>query len=145
MEKNVRVLTLEFTPYTMEKALLQAHGLIARGGCARIYTPNAEIALRAARSPAFSDMLARAEMLLPDGVGVALAARAYGDSLSRIAGIDFAEALLASAPRPYRVFLLGGRPGVGMRAGRGLASRFARAEIVGASWLMVRVCAVPAV
>lgn len=132
MEEKVRVLSLAFTPYTMESALAHAHALIARGGCARVYTPNAEIALRAARSVAFSDMLLRAEMLLPDGVGVSLAAKLYGGTLCRIAGIDFAEGLLSSAPRRYRLFLLGGREGVALRAAAALSARFAQADIVGA-------------
>lgn len=132
MEREVRVLSLHFTPYTMEGALTRAQALIEAGGCARVYTPNAEIALRAARTPAFSDMLARAELLLPDGVGVSLAARLYGEQLPRLTGIDFAEALLARAPRRYRVYLLGGKAGVAVRAGRALAGRYPRAEIVGA-------------
>lgn len=132
MGEKVRVLSLTFVPHTMESALSCAHGLIARGGCARVYTPNAEIALRASRQVAFSDMLSRAEILLPDGIGVSLAARLYGGALPRIAGIDFAEALLASAPRRYRLYLLGGRAGVALRAGRALAARFAQVDIVGA-------------
>lgn len=131
MTGSVRVLSLSFVPYTKEEALTRAHALIAAGGCARVYTPNAEIALHASRQAAFSDMLARAELLLPDGVGVSLAARLYGASLPRIAGIDFAEALLATAPRTYRLYLFGAKEGVAARAGRALALRFPRAEIVG--------------
>ena len=132
MEGEARVLSLRFVPHTMESALARAHALIEAGGCARVYTPNAEIALRASRSVAFSDMLARAELLLPDGVGVTLAARFGGTRLTRITGIDFAEALLASAPRPYRLYLLGGAQGVAARAGRALCERFGRALLVGA-------------
>lgn len=131
MEKKTRVLSLHFAQHTMESALARAHALIATGGCARVYTPNAEITLRAAREVAFSDMLSRAELLLPDGIGVSLASRLYGDPLPRIAGIDFAEKLLATAPRSYRLYLLGAKEGVAARAGRALTLHFPRAEIVG--------------
>lgn len=130
--EEVRVLSLSFIPYTMEGALSRAEALMAAGEGARIYTPNAEIALRAARYPAFSDLLARADLLLPDGVGVTAAARWSGAHLSRIAGIDFAEALLARAPRGCRLYLLGGAEGVAERAGRALSLRYPQVEIVGA-------------
>ncbi len=133
MRDHVQILTLRFPMLTRGQALAQAHRLAAAGRSACIFTPNAEIACHAAKSPAFSDILNGADMLLPDGVGISLAARRQGVDLARIAGIDFAQALLATAPaRGYRVFLLGARPGVAVAAGKALVRRFPRVTICGA-------------
>ncbi|MBQ8174035.1 MAG: WecB/TagA/CpsF family glycosyltransferase [Clostridia bacterium] len=131
MFDTVRILSLDFPLTPRRELLLTAHRLIGSKRAARIYTPNAEMAYRAARDPAFSALLHRADLLLPDGVGISMAAARQGVSLSRVSGIDFAEALLRTAPRPYRVFLLGAKPGIGAAAARELSRRYARAEIVG--------------
>lgn len=125
------ILSLRFPLIDGEQALATAHALIAAGRSAAIYTPNAEIVNRAADSAAFSDILNRADLLLADGVGITLAAGLQGERLCRLPGIEFAEALLATAPRPYRLFLLGARPGVAEKAGRHLARRYPQARICG--------------
>lgn len=131
-EKTVQILTLRFTPMTEEEALLQAGRLAAAHRPACIFTPNAEIACRAARSPAYSDLLNRADLLLPDGVGITAAARLQGAVLPRLPGIDFAEALLARAPLSgYRLFLLGARPGIAAAAAHTLCRRFPRVTVCG--------------
>lgn len=133
MGEGVRVLSLEFEGLAVDEALARARGMIAAGRGARVYTPNAEMALHAYRSAAFSDLLARADLLLPDGVGVTAAARLAGVRLARIPGIDFAERLLACAPqRGYRLYLLGGAPGVAVRAARVLSIRYPRVTVCGA-------------
>ncbi len=97
-----------------------------------IVTPNAEITYRASRDPAFCNILNRAALVLPDGVGVTTAARLFGVRLCRFPGIDFAEGLLAAAPpEGYRLFLLGGREGVAARAAVLLSHRYPRVKVVG--------------
>lgn len=130
---HVQVLSLRFPLLTRKEALARAHRLAAAGRASKIFTPNAEIACHAAKSPAFSDILNGADMLLPDGIGISLAARRQGVDLPRLPGIDFAEALLSTAPaRGYRLFLLGARPGVAVAAGKALARRYPRITICGA-------------
>ncbi len=128
----VRILTLRFPLLSQEAALARALGMAAARRPSAIFTPNAEMARRAARSPAFSALLNSADLLLPDGVGITMAARRQGVSLPRIAGIDFAEALMRHAPvGGLRVFLLGARPGVGQAAGRAIEARYPRVRICG--------------
>ena len=132
MSDTVKILSLRFPLLTETEALRIAARMAAAHRPFSVFTPNAEIANRAARSPAFSDLLNRADLLLPDGVGITLAARLRGARLSRMPGIDFAERLLAAAPpRGYRVFLLGARPGVAALAGRELERRFPRVRVCG--------------
>ncbi len=65
-------------------------------------------------------------LVLPDGIGVDLAARLlHGAAFpANLNGTDFIPALLASQTRPLRVALLGARPGVADRAVVRLAQDF---------------------
>ena len=112
----------------MEAALevtLRAYG---EGRALAVFTPGATVAARAVRDGSLRDLLSRADLLLPDGKGVTLAARACGAGrLSAVAGIDFAERLLAAMEGAgARVFLYGGKPGVAERAAVRLGERYPR-------------------
>ena len=130
---TVRILDLPFCALAREKVLALAHRMAARHSFSCIFTPNAEMTLRASKDPVFAERLHRADLLLPDGVGITAAARFKGKRLTRIPGIDFAEELLASAPQSgYRLFLLGAKPGVAARAGKILTERYPHIRICGA-------------
>lgn len=101
-----------------------------------VVTPNATMLDAAAHDPAFADLLNRASLSLPDGNGVLWAARKHGTPIpARVAGIDFAEALLArAAEEGLRVFFLGGREGVAATAAYRLSRRFPKLSVVGTYW-----------
>lgn len=85
--------------------------------CQLIYTPNPEQVVLAQQQPAFARMLARADYLLPDGVGLVWAARLlhlFGKTQAsipaRIAGVELVAALLAAAHAQHLpVLIIGGR------------------------------------
>lgn len=130
---TVKVLDLPFSALSRDGMLRLAHRMAKKHAPFSVFTPNAEITLYASKHPEFARILRSADLLLPDGVGVTAAARLAGDRLIRTAGIDFAEEMLATAPAEgYRLFLLGGRPGVAVRAGRALTARYPSIRIVGA-------------
>jgi N-acetylglucosaminyldiphosphoundecaprenol N-acetyl-beta-D-mannosaminyltransferase len=116
------------------EALRYVQERIAQKRPTRIYTPNPVIIQTAARNPVFRDVLNRADLNLPDGSGLLLAARILSLPLSeRVAGIEFAEALLALAQQNgYGVFLFGGKPGVAHAAASRLKQRFPNLRICGA-------------
>ena len=99
-----------------------------------VFTPNAVVAAAAERDAALSALLHRADVLVADGYGCRLAARLSGEAPPpRIAGIDLAEALLASADtRGARVFLYGGRFGVAHRAALALGVKYPRLRFAAA-------------
>lgn len=100
----------------------------------RVFTPNPIMVQTAKRDARLGAALARADVNLADGVGILLGARLLGAPLPhRIAGIDFAEELLAlAARRGFRLFLLGGKPGVADSAARALWRRYPDLDICGA-------------
>ena len=91
-----------------------------------VVTPNAVMLDACRRNADRARLLNGATLSLADGKGVLLLARRNGTPLcERVAGIDFAEALLASAAeRGMRVFLLGGEAGVAERASACLRKKF---------------------
>ena len=99
----------------------------------RVVTPNALMLESCRRDAHLRELLCRAELSLPDGAGVLLRARRQGTPLpERIAGISFGEDLLAEAERQgLRVFLLGGREGVSIRAAERLLQKHPRLQICG--------------
>ena len=98
-----------------------------------VYTPNAVMLDACKREARLISLLNRATLSLPDGAGMILAARRKKLQLrQRVAGIDFGEALLASAEKAaLRVYLLGAAPGVAMAAAERLQVRFPQLCICG--------------
>ena len=98
-----------------------------------IFTPNIEMLSEADSSKELSKLLGKADLLLPDGIGIYLASLLHGERIAeRTNGIDFAERLLTHASREQMsVFLLGARVGVAERAASNLCHRFKELKIAG--------------
>ncbi len=98
-----------------------------------IVTLNPEMAVAAQGSIELRDLLANADVFVPDGVGLSWAARRLGrPEVQRYPGIDLAEDLLAElGRRGLSAFLLGSRPGVAERAAASLTARMPGLKISG--------------
>jgi N-acetylglucosaminyldiphosphoundecaprenol N-acetyl-beta-D-mannosaminyltransferase len=101
-----------------------------------VVTPNAVMLDACERTPETARLLSGADLSIPDGAGVLLAAKRQGTPLScRVAGIEFGEALLARAAEAgLRVFLLGGGEGVAEAAEERLRARYPRLCVCGTCW-----------
>lgn len=75
-----------------------------------------------AKDRAYADALERSDVLLPDGVGVEIAAKLSGEKLeANLNGTDLLPVLLTKAARMGKsVFLFGGAPGTAERAAQAL-------------------------
>lgn len=87
-----------------------------------IMGPNAQLVTLAARQPRFAAALRSADLSVPDGISVVLAARLLGQPIpERVTGGDLMERLcVESARHNLSVFFLGGLPG----AAEGTARKF---------------------
>ena len=95
---------------------------------------NAHCVNVAARDRSYREALRQADMLLPDGSGMRIAARmcgsSYGDNLN---GTDLFPLICEEAARRgARIYLLGGKPDVAVEAGLAMQRRFPALNIVGA-------------
>ncbi len=95
-------------------ALETCKGYLETDTAHAIYTPNPEIIMKAYRDASYADVLNRADMVVPDGIGVVYGSKIVGKPVKeRVAGYDLSCALLAHAGTlQKRVFLFGGKPGV---------------------------------
>lgn len=96
------------------------------GPCRQICTVNPEFVVDAQSNPEFAAALGRADLRVPDGIGVVLAIRLAGwTQRERVTGSDGIERISArAARRGWRVFYLGAAPGVAARAAQTLAARY---------------------
>ena len=115
---KIDILGLQFDNVTMDEALRIGEGFLDGDRAAIVVTPNAEIGYEASNDPSFRELLTGADLMLPDGAGVVLAARLRKTPLKcKVAGIDFARNMLSVfARRGTRLYLLGSKPGVAEQA-----------------------------
>ena len=131
---KITVSGIQFDNVNIEEAVKRA--LRDHGEAQTVVTPNALIAEACAKDPSLCRLVNSASLVLPDGAGILSAARRQGTPLrQRVAGIDFAERLLAvAAERGERVFLLGGGDGVAPAAAKNLQKKFPGLCICGCFW-----------
>src|SRR3984957_14865032 len=93
-----------------------------RGKPAYVITPNAQHIVLLENDRRLQAVYSHADLVIPDGISLLIAARLYGRSLQqRIAGVDLFKALCGhAAEADLHVFLLGGRPGSAERAAMAL-------------------------
>lgn len=97
-----------------------------------IVTPNPEIVILAQSDTVLASILNSADLALPDGVGLVWASKIIGSrhpqyfSLKeRVSGVDVLEELVKlAAQKNWRLFFLGGRPGVVEKAAEKFISQY---------------------
>ncbi len=99
-------------------ALARVEGWLGEQNFRHVVAANASKTERTRRDPDLRAAVVAADLVLADGIGVLWRARRLGKRLpGRVPGVDLMSALLARAAcLGWRVFFLGGRPGVAERA-----------------------------
>ena len=129
------VLGLQFDNVTMDEAVARAKELLEMPGASIVVTPNAEIGYEALHDAQFRALLNGAELVLPDGAGVVLAAKLRKTPLKqKVAGVDFADRLLGVlAETGKTLYLLGGKPGIAELAAQKMVEKHPGLHICGAA------------
>lgn len=99
-----------------------------------VTTPNPEMLVLASKDPGFRAALRRADLAIPDGVGLLYVAKARGTRLpERVSGADFVDDIAGiAAERGMSVYLLGGQEGIARKAADALRLRHPDLKIAGA-------------
>lgn len=117
----------------MKEALEVIKELINRREPGQIITLNAEIIQRAQKEPALKDVFDKARLVTPDGIGVVWALRRQGYPVKqRVTGIGLTERIIDLATEHgWRLFFLGGKPGVADQAAKRLRESRPNLQVVG--------------
>ena len=110
----------------------RAHG--SAQPCRQVCTVNPEFIVDAQNDGAFAAVLRRADLRVPDGVGVLWAANLLGAPLAeRVTGSDGIYRIAErAASRGWRVFFLGAAPGVALRTAERLRALYPGLVVAGA-------------
>ena len=130
---KVGLFGFRFDKVTLEQAVERVLALAnTKGGGHYVVTPNLDHAAILHKCPELAEIYEAAALVLADGLPLIWASRWLGKSLSeRVAGSDLVPAILASAPSPLRVYLLGARPGVAQTAAENIEKQYPNIRIVG--------------
>ncbi len=131
---RLSILNTPVDAITYEAWLARIAQWIAQDGpCRHVCTTNPEFIMIAQRDSHFRYILQRADLCIPDGVGLLWAARRMGHPLpERVTGSDGVPKIAErAAERGWRLFLLGAGPGVAERAATILQARHPSLNIVG--------------
>lgn len=134
-QKKVKILSINFDTDSKEILLKKAMAGLRSGKTTKIFTPNPQMLLKAHKDKGLRELLRKADINLPDGIGISVASKILKNSyITRIPGIDFAESVLNEAQKEgYSVFLLGGKPGRAESAKENLQKKYPTLNICGSA------------
>ncbi|MDH2428749.1 WecB/TagA/CpsF family glycosyltransferase [Sphaerisporangium sp. TRM90804] len=130
---RVRVAGVVVDALTEREVVAHVIAAAARGQGGHVVTPNVDICRTCARDPEVRAIVAGAELAVPDGMPLVWASRLLGTPVpERITGADLIWSLSeAAAAHGIPVYLLGGPPGVAVRAAEVLGERFPGLRVAG--------------
>lgn len=130
---SVSILGLPIQNVTMSEAVNDIYGFFGARESKIVVTPNAEILQMYSTDPAVKEALEKADYIVPDGVGVLMAAKRLGTPLKeKVAGVELSRNLLEKAAKEGgNVYLLGAKPGIAAEAKRCLEEEIPGVSIVG--------------
>ncbi|MBI4779300.1 WecB/TagA/CpsF family glycosyltransferase [Candidatus Falkowbacteria bacterium] len=114
---SINILGININTFTKKQALIKIKEFLNGGKHHFITTPNPEIILAADNDKEFFSILNKADLSLPDGVGLKIAAWLMGVNFQRITGADLLKDILALAEaRNRRVAILNWQDGLSSAA-----------------------------
>jgi N-acetylglucosaminyldiphosphoundecaprenol N-acetyl-beta-D-mannosaminyltransferase len=131
---RLKILDVWVDPVDMEEALARAERFLSDGSRPHsVFAVNPEKSFSVPRDPELYETFRQADLLIPDGIGVVLAARwLHGVRLSRVTGVEFVHGLCGLAVKTgHSVFLYGAREEVNARAVDALKKNYPGLKVAG--------------
>jgi N-acetylglucosaminyldiphosphoundecaprenol N-acetyl-beta-D-mannosaminyltransferase len=116
--EHITILGVPIANVTEDEAIAHVATLLEQDGAHHIVTTNPEFVMEAQHNATFWQVLEQADLSVPDGFGLILAARWQRTPLrGRVTGVALTHRIAdLAAKRGYRLFLLGAAPGVAEEA-----------------------------
>ena len=133
MADRINIMGVPVDMVNYEEALARFRTFVEEEGVSLIVTPNSEIVVNAGKNEELMNAIRRAEMVIPDGIGLVYASKILGHPLEeRVTGIDFlGKALDYLARTGKTVFLFGSKPGIAEKAAARMEEAYPGLRIVG--------------
>lgn len=133
MKNTVDVLGVSISKVTMKEATQKVREFVKSDSFHSIYTPNPEIVMLAKDDPEFHKILDKADLVVPDGIGVVIASKIKKDPLpERVAGYDLVQSTMKEAVKEgYKYYFFGSKPGISEAAAAKMRETYPGIEIVG--------------
>ncbi|MEL7568059.1 MAG: WecB/TagA/CpsF family glycosyltransferase [Dehalobacterium sp.] len=130
---SIKILGVRVDKVDMMDALCYVDSFIQGDGFHHIITLNAEIIYQAQFNQSLKELINSADLITPDGAGIVWAAGYLGEPVpERVTGIDLMLELCKQAHHNgWKIFLLGGSPGVADEAADNLQAQYPNINIVG--------------
>ncbi|HET7615747.1 MAG TPA: WecB/TagA/CpsF family glycosyltransferase, partial [Bacillales bacterium] len=95
MLKTVNLMGMPFVDSKMDELVDELDGRLARSENTFLVTANTEIVMYARKNRNYLSMLAKADVVIPDGVGVVIGSKIIGNPIEqRLTGFDLMMSLL---------------------------------------------------
>lgn len=116
---RVNVLGVTIDTYSMAETVEKIRQAVEGHAQMRVVTANPEMIYASNYDQRLKKLINSADIVTADGIGVVWAARKLGNPVKeRVTGIDLIQALFPAANKgKWRIFFLGGKPGVAEKAG----------------------------
>lgn len=130
---RIKIMAVAFDNVTMDEAVGYAMEQIQSRSKCMVVTPNAEIAQACVTNDKLRDIVSRAGLVLPDGIGVIYASRILRYPLKgRVPGVEFGENLLSALRDTGKsIYFLGSKPGVAEEAARRMQVKYPGLKVAG--------------
>lgn len=131
--ERIEILSVPVDCLNMDSALEAVETMITGDKPQAIIAVNPEKVIKAQKDPSLMSLLRKTGLLIPDGIGVVLAARFLKlGQFERVAGSELMPVICEmAAKKGYRVFLFGASPEVNKRVVQVLHERFPDLQITG--------------
>ena len=134
MKKRLKILNIWVDPVDREEAISRVKNFLSEGTKPHaIIASNPEKNFSVPKDAVLYDTFKNADLLLPDGMGIVMAARIlYGVGLERVPGSEFIfDICEIAAAASYKVFIYGAAEDVNKKAVDELKNRYPDLNIVG--------------
>lgn len=124
--KTVKLQGFNVDTFDFETAVKYADSISGQ-----VITINPEMINNARKNSDFADIINSAELVIPDGIGVEIGLKILGNSVRRIAGIEFAHKMLeVCAKEGKSVAFVGAKPEIIEKASENIKNEFENINIV---------------
>ncbi|MBI2252035.1 MAG: WecB/TagA/CpsF family glycosyltransferase [Armatimonadetes bacterium] len=130
---ETKILGLKLNILNFEETLKKIENFIKENSPHLIVTLGVEMAIRAQKDIEFLKIINQAELVVPDTIGILWALRKQGIILKeRVTGVELVEKVCQmSSLKKWKVYFLGGNPGIAQKAAFKLKNKYPDLEIAG--------------